>query len=362
VVAQATFSLLPDPKCHRRGVELGFDFLNLKWMAPAVFAALLAVTAPAGAQQQGPVIPQAPAGAPQAPAGVPQSRATAASEESPPAPGTPARAEPPVREGAPLIGLPSWMERMAAGASESLAAPPLLPPDFPEKISIPAGTRIPIVLETPLNSRFSHRGQLVVFRTTGAVSLGEELQLPPGMELRGRVAEVTRPGAFGKSGALRVTVDRIMLPGDSTAALLAQLRSGDINSRGRLTNDNRRLMDRQGLVVLSVQGALAGAQFGGKAAGIGAGAGAAVAAVLMMSKKGRDVSVSPGTPFSVRLQQDADLPAPAVYWAQQDYAGKHASSGAAYDDSDDELDDGTRPVLKRRAPAPASQPDPAPAR
>jgi hypothetical protein len=258
------------------------------------------------------------------------------------------------REGAPLLALPSWMERMAAGASGSYAAPPMLPPNLPERIVLPAGTRIPIVLETPLSSRFSRKGQPVVFRTTAAVSLGEELQVPPGTEIRGRVAEVTRPGVFGKSGALRVTVERMVLPGAPAASLRAQLRSADLSARGRLTGDSRRLMDRQGLVVLSAQGALAGAQFGGKAAGIGAGAGAAVAAVLMMSKKGRDVSVSRGTPFSVRLQQDADLPASAVYWAQHDYASRHPSG--ASDFGDDAFDDGERPVLKRRTPLPAQQP------
>jgi hypothetical protein len=335
---------------------LGFDSFHLKCLALMALALLLGTAAPSSAQQQEPVVPQAPAGAPQTPAGVPWSPAPPARDTPQTAPGTPARAESPTREGGPLLGLPSWMGRMAAGASETYAAPPVLPPNLPERITIPTGTRIPMVLETPLSSRFSHRGQAVVFRTTGAVPLGAELEVPPGVEVRGRVTEVTRPGVFGKSGTLRVAVERMVLPGAPATNLRAQLRSGDINSRGRLTNDNRRLMDRQGLVVLSMQGALAGAQFGGKAAGIGAGAGAAVAAVLMMSKKGRDVSVSPGTPFSVRLQQDADLPAPAVYWAQQDYADRRPGAAGAEDDRDAGLDDGTRPVLKRRAPLPASRP------
>jgi hypothetical protein len=246
------------------------------------------------------------------------------------------------------------MERMAAGAGESRAMQPALPPDLPERITILAGTRIPIVLETPLSSRFTQRGQTVIFRTTRAISVGEDLEVPPGVELRGRVSEVTRPGVFGKSGALRVTVERMLLPGAAAARLRAQLRSAEINARGRLSSDGRRLMDRSGLVVLSVQGALAGAQFGGKAAGIGAGAGAAVAAVLMMSKKGRDVTVFRGTPFSVRLQQDAELSAPAVYWAQQDYLSRQQAvpQGPGYEDGDENLDDAPRPVLKRRTPAP----------
>ena len=104
---------------------------------------------------------------------------------------------------------------MAVGASESYPAQPALPPDLPARITLPAGTRIPIVLETPLSSRFTQRGQSVVFRTTGAIFLSEDLEVPPGVEIRGRVAEVTRPSAFGKSGALRVTVERMLLPGRS---------------------------------------------------------------------------------------------------------------------------------------------------
>lgn len=82
---------------------------------------------------------------------------------------------------------------------------------------------------------------------------------------------------------------------------------------------------------------------------MGAGAGVALVAVLMMSQRGSDVSVSAGTPFSVRLQQDVYLPAPAVFWAQQDYASSHANPSAD-EDSDDDVDDGPRPVLKRRGP------------
>jgi len=237
------------------------------------------------------------------------------------------------------------------GDAERYAAAPVLPSNLPERVAIPAGTRIPIVLETPLSSRFSRQGQAVIFRTSSALALGPELEIPPGVEIRGRVAEATRSGVFGKSGALRVTVEQMMLPGAPAASLRAQLRSADMNARGRLTTDGRRSISGQSLVVLSLQGALAGAQFGGKAAGIGAGAGAAVAAVLMMSQRGRDVSVSAGTPFSVRLQQDAELPAQAVFWAQQDYARTHASP-STYQDWDAGLESGPRPVLKRRATTP----------
>jgi hypothetical protein len=339
--------------------DLRLGHFNPKYPAMIAVAALVTMALPSRAQRQGPVEPQAPTGAPQAPAGNSQ-----ASPVEPPGadgepqlrgvtpqalPGTPARAEDPNREKEPLSGLSSWMDRMAVGASEEYAAPPILPSSLPEKIAIPAGTRIPIVLETSLSSRFSHQGQAVSFRTTSPVLLGEELEIPPGVVLQGRLAEVTRSSAFGRSGRLRVTVERMILPGAPAAILRAQLRSADVVARGRLSSDGHRSVDRRGLAVVSLQGALAGAQFGGKAAAMGAGAGVALVAVLMMSQRGSDVSVSAGTPFSVRLQQDVYLPAPAVFWAQQDYASSHTNPSAD-EDSGSDADDGPRPVLKRRGP------------
>jgi hypothetical protein len=121
-----------------------------------------------------------------------------------------------------------------------------------------------------------------------------------------------------------------------------------MSSRGRLTTESRRSLGMQNMAILSLQGTMAGAQFGGKAAGIGAGAGAAIAAVLMMSQRGRDISISAGTPFSVWLQQEVVLPSAAVYEAQENYVRTHGGP-SRYEEWDDGLNDSPRPVLKRRA-------------
>jgi hypothetical protein len=326
---------------------VGFNSIRGECLGLAGLAVLGCLAAPLRAQQQGPVIPQVPAGAPQAQTGPP---APPAGEPVPIAPGTPARPEPLALEAMRPLVLP-WAGGAAAGSlpPKPTAPPAILPPGLPSRITIPAGTRIPILLDTPLSSQFSREGQAVIFHTNGEVFLTDDLRLPPGVEIHGRLSGITRPGAFGKSGALGVTVERLILAGSAPYRLRGQLRSAEFNSRTRLISDRRRAAGAEGLLVLSAQGALAGVQFGGKAAGIGAGAGAALAAVLMMSKKGSEVSVSAGTPFSVRLQQDVELPAAAVYWAQQDYADSHPNAVGTGDD-DEDFDDSPRPVLKRRPP------------
>jgi hypothetical protein len=300
------------------------------------WAAALLAALPASGQQQGPINPQIPLAPPVA--GEAVSTGNDALPDERQSRETGAR---------PLQGVPGWADPVVWDPAGLFAAPPIPLPDLPERIAIPAETRIPIVLETPLSTRLSRRGQTVVFRTSGRLALGQGLEIPPQAEIRGRLVEVTRPGVFGKSGALRVAVERIVLLGGATSNLRAQLVSPDMNPRGRLTAEGRRSLNSQTLALLSLQGTLAGAQFGGKAAGIGAGAGAALAAVLMMSQKGRDVSVSVGTPFSLRLREGVDLPALAVFRAQQDYARTHPSRlspeglGASPDDD-------SRPVLRRR--------------
>jgi len=312
---------------------------SVRWAAIVAAAALLGTARPSSGQQQGPINPQVPPPPPVAEAPAPTDAGAPPHEALPPAtPPAPA-------------ALSTWKDHLTLGSAERATAPLMPPPDLPDRIAIPAGTRIPVVLETPLSTRFSRKGQTVIFRTSGSLAVGQDLEIPPGTEIRGRLAEVSRPGVFGKSGALSVTVERIALPAGSTANLRAQLRSPGMNARGRLTTEARRSLGLQSLMVLSLQGTLAGAQFGSKAAGIGAGAGAAIAAVLMMSQRGRDVSIAAGTPFSVRLREDLDLPAQAVFLAQQDYARTHPSQPAV-DGPDAPLDGLPRPVLKRRSASP----------
>ncbi len=234
---------------------------------------------------------------------------------------------------------------------------------------IPAGTRIAVVLDTPLSTRIARQGQLVTFRTSDSLRLADQLEIPPETAFTGSVVEVKRPGSFGKSGALRVKLDRINLSTGATAEVLARLDSPDMNSRGRLTTDHRHSTDLMSLAVYTLEGTLLGSRIkGGKGAAVGAGAGAMAALIIMMSKKGSDVYLEPGMPFQVILDQAVALPGDSVWAAHQSYARTHgpawgnssgpdSSAGATSADSnrsevernpDGSVVDPDRPRLKRR--------------
>jgi hypothetical protein len=61
-------------------------------------------------------------------------------------------------------------------------------------VSIPAGTRIALVLTQPIQSRYLHRGDDIYAQTTSPVNSGNELVIPPGTFVQGKVDKLDRRG------------------------------------------------------------------------------------------------------------------------------------------------------------------------
>ena len=260
----------------------------------------------------------------------------------PPPPPPPEKPEPPTapQPGKPPGGTTPQPAANPTGGPHPNAAPssfettpqpaePTAPPAWlPATVAIPAGTRIAVILETPLSTRIARQGQLVTFRTSDSLRLTDQLEIPPETAFTGSVIGVKRPGSFGKSGALRVKLERMNLTTGATAAVLARLDSPEMNGRGRLTTDNRHSADLLSLAGYTLEGTLLGSRIkGGKGAAVGAGAGAMAALIILMSKKGSDVYLEPGMPFQVILDQGVALPGDSVWAAQQSYARTHGPAG-----------------------------------
>jgi hypothetical protein len=265
---------------------------------------------------------------------------------------------PPPPEDQPALA-PTTLEPAASGKNIRDVEVP--PPSLPASVAIPAGTRIAVVLETPLSTRIARRGQLVTFRTSEALRVHEQIEIPPETGFTGTVVEVKRPGHFGKVGALRVKVDRINLSTGTTAEVAARLDSPDMKGHERLSSDNSRGTDLYRLATYTLEGTLLGSQIsGGKGAAVGAAAGAAVAVMILMSRRGPDLYLEPGMPFQVILDRAVELPGADVFAAQQGYAhsrGNHdgpegADSSEIQRNPDGAVLDADRPKLKRRPKSP----------
>jgi hypothetical protein len=62
-------------------------------------------------------------------------------------------------------------------------------------VTVPAGTRIALVLMHPIQSRYLHRGDDIYAQTTSPVVAGAEVVIPPGTFVQGKVDKLERKGS-----------------------------------------------------------------------------------------------------------------------------------------------------------------------
>jgi hypothetical protein len=66
------------------------------------------------------------------------------------------------------------------------------------RLTIPAGTRVPLILTRPLNSNNVRSGDEVFAQVSNPVLVGDQLAIPAGVFVRGKVEKLTRNGTRGE--------------------------------------------------------------------------------------------------------------------------------------------------------------------
>lgn len=77
-------------------------------------------------------------------------------------------------------------------------APPQEPAQNPQPseppVTLPAGTQLPLILTHPIDSKATRRGDPVFAQITDPVPLGNQVAIPPGAAVQGKVDKLTRQG------------------------------------------------------------------------------------------------------------------------------------------------------------------------
>jgi len=107
-----------------------------------------------------------------------------------------------------------------------------------EKISVPAGTRLAVVLENGISTRSAKAGDSLYFHTSFPVTQNNRVVIPVGSYIRGSLLESKRPGRIKGKGEFRLRLESLILPNGYTVDLMAAPRSADTG--GRETTDSRR--------------------------------------------------------------------------------------------------------------------------
>jgi hypothetical protein len=166
-----------------------------------------------------------------------------------------------------------------------------------DRLVIPSGTELRIVLETALSSDQSEPGQRVVARVERATSRDGRVVLPGGTVLRGRVVRADAAGRVRGVSHLSVDFDRIVVRGQEHP-----LRATSLDVRG--ADDTRR--DAAVIAGSTAAGAIIG-KIMDKGAKKGAVVGAATGAGAVLVTRGENIEMPAGSRWTVRVTDTVRL-------------------------------------------------------
>lgn len=197
----------------------------------------------------------------------------------------------------------------------------------PERIVLPVGTRLALILANTINTKNAAVGDPVYFETIFPVTLENRVVVPAGSYVRGQVTHVKRPGRIKGRGELHMRFDEIILPNGYTTGISASLasagaREGEEIDReeGTIKSDTTRGEDIGTVATTTTAGAgIGGLAGGGKGTAIGAGVGAAAGLAAVLLTRGKELELPRGTTLDVVLDRPHELdPALATFdWTGQ---------------------------------------------
>ena len=198
-----------------------------------------------------------------------------------------------------------------------------------EKISIPAGTRVGVVLENGLSTRSAKPGDSVYLRTSFPITQNNRVVIPVGSYLRGELMESKRPGRIKGRGEFRMRLNTLIFPNGYTVDLNAAPRSADsggketMDSEGKVTGPGGKGKDVGTVATTTVTGAGIGAiADGAKGAGIGAGVGALAGLGAVLLTRGPEAELPRGSTLDVVLEHELALDGSQIQYSNvgQGYA------------------------------------------
>lgn len=195
------------------------------------------------------------------------------------------------------LGLRATAEGRVAGAHGAIAAEIYSATEAAEvpvrEVTLPAGTRLRLRLESTVSSRSSRVEDAVQATLRTPVIVNGVTVLPSGTAVSGYVTEARRSGRV--KGRARIGVRFNTLRVDDTRY---NIRTSAITREAPGTKKADATKIGIGAGAGAVTGAIAG---GKKGAAIGTAVGGGAGTGLVLATRGREVAISRGTPITVRL-------------------------------------------------------------
>lgn len=188
-------------------------------------------------------------------------------------------------------------------------------PSAPETVTIPAGTKVPLVLKNAISTKSAKPGDPVYLQTNFPITANDEMVIPAGTYVQGVISKVTRPGRIKGRAELLMHFTTMIFPNGYTVALPGAVDSvpgGDEtkvkDKEGTIEHSPEKGRDVGTVAGTGATGALIGAAAGGgKGALLGAAAGGVTGLAISMLTRGSEVRFEPGMTVEMVFQRPLTL-------------------------------------------------------
>ncbi len=179
---------------------------------------------------------------------------------------------------------------------------------------LPAGTEFEVELLDTLSTKFNEKGDTFRSRVFRAVRRQQEVVIPEGTQLYGRVAHLKRAGRIRGRAQMSLRFEELRFLDGRNIGLEATLVGIDQRSSEKVKDEEGTIEasatkgeDLGTIGKTSSVGALIGVMGGGRVAGVGAIGGAAVGLGRVLLTRGKDAQLESRTRLRIRLIEDLEL-------------------------------------------------------
>lgn len=199
--------------------------------------------------------------------------------------------------------------RRSAGAPKPVRRQPLIasrrevqetPAPIARPVTIPAGTRLDVVLGQRLSTETNQVGDTFDATLVRPVVISGETVLEQGATVTGRITNLERPGRATGVAKMTLALVSVYAPGENTVSL----QTIPLAMEGKTTKAE----DARDIGIGTGIGTIVGAIFGGKkGAAIGGTAGAGGGTATVLATRGEDLVLVPERELTFTLALNADL-------------------------------------------------------
>jgi len=178
-------------------------------------------------------------------------------------------------------------------------------------IVVPEGTVIPVELLNRLSTKTIKEGDNVYARTIFPISIDNQIVIPVGTNVQGKIKAAERPGRVKGKASLTLSFQTMILPNGVKLPIYGSLGGSDTGTRegeATIKGESTKGKDAGDIAKAGATGGIIGGVIRGKkGAAIGGGAGAGVALAGVLLSRGEDLDLPKGTEIEIVLDESLEI-------------------------------------------------------